>query len=258
MFRARKAWALVLVCIMIVTMLFGCGQKQANNSATPAPSEKAPASASTEPTEKPKEVVKLSFCLSQTGWGGEAVDPELMKEVELAIEAKTSTDLEIIAPPQSSYNDKLNVMLSSNDAPDIFAVRKAMDNIQVYAARGYTRELDDLLPNFPNITSQVNKDYMQYVTVSGKVHAVPMYVPMKKNLWLRKDMIDKFGISLSSTPTTDEFYNEMKKAAGSGVIPFTFPKFLRICPSSQILLVHTLESHKIHRVNSTMVSILLR
>lgn len=236
MLKVRRIPALILVGIMFAMALFGCGTaKQGAEPTTTAaaePETKAEPAAEKTPEETvaPKEIVKLSFCLSQTGWGGEAVDPELMKEVELAIEAKTSTDLEVIAPPQSSYNDKLNVMLSSNDAPDIFAVRKAMDNIQVYAARGYTRPLDDLLPNFANITSQIDPSYMQYVTVNGKVQAIPMYVPMKKNLWLRKDMIDKFGINLSSTPSTEEFYTEMKKAAGSGVIPFTFPKFLDNLP----------------------------
>ncbi|HEX3028672.1 MAG TPA: hypothetical protein VHT34_05095, partial [Clostridia bacterium] len=92
MLKVRKTLALVLVFIMSVSLLVGCGQaNQPVNSATPTPS--ASASATPEQTEKPKEVVKLTICLSQTGWGGEAVDPELMKEVEAAIEAKTMTDL---------------------------------------------------------------------------------------------------------------------------------------------------------------------
>ncbi len=232
MLKVRKIISLVLAFLMLFTLLIGCGKQntqQAGNS-TPTSTPTPAVTATPEPTPPPKEKVKLSFCLSQTGWGGEAVDPELMSEVEAVIEAKTTVDLEVIAPPQSSYNEKLNVMLSSDSAPDIFAVRKSMDNIQVYAARGYTRALDDLLPNFPNITSQVNKDYWNFVTVGGKIQGVPMYVPMNKNIWLRKDMLDKYGVNLSTTPTTDEFYTEMKKIAGSGVIPFTFPKFLDNLP----------------------------
>lgn len=235
MFKGRKIIALVLVLLMTASLLIGCGKtnESANTTATPTPTPTATAdntSTAPESTAPPKEKVKLTFCLSQTGWGGEAVDPELMKEVEKVIEEKTTVDLEVIAPPQSSYNDKLTVMLSADTAPDIFAVRKSMDNIQVYAARGYTRPLDDLLPNFPNITSQVSADYWKYVTVDGKIQGIPMYVPMTKNLWLRKDVIDKYGVNLSTTPTTEEFYTEMKKIAGSGIIPFTFPKFLDNLP----------------------------
>ena len=177
---------------------------------------------------KPK--VKLSFCLSQTGWGGEAVDPELMKAVEKTIEDKTSTDLEVIAPPQSSYNDKINVMLSSGQIPDIYAIRKAMDTVQVMAARGYTMVLDNLINDFPTITSQVDKLYFENLKVNGKLMAVPMYVPLSKVIWLRKDMAEKYGVSLSETPTTDQFYTEMKKLAGKGFIPFTFAKFLDNLP----------------------------
>lgn len=174
--------------------------------------------------------VKLTFCMSQTGWGGEAVDPELMKEVEKYIEEKTNTDLEIIAPPQSSYNDRLNVMLTTGEIPDIFVVRKAMDNLQVIASRGYTIPMDNLIENVPEITSLVDPEYLDYLRVNGSLHAVPMYVPLSKILWIRKDYMDKYELNLSEIPTTEEFYNEMKKLSGKGIIPFTFPKFLDNLP----------------------------
>ncbi len=174
--------------------------------------------------------VKLSFCLSQTGWGGEAVDPELMKDVQKVIEDKTNTELEVIAPPQSSYNDKLNVLLASGQIPDIFAIRKAMDNVQIMAARGYTMPLDDIIKKFPEITGQVNKTYLNYLKVDGKLMAVPMYVPLSKVIWLRKGTLDLYGVNLSTTPTTDQFYNEMKKIDSKRFIPFSFAKFLDNLP----------------------------
>jgi putative aldouronate transport system substrate-binding protein len=174
--------------------------------------------------------VKLSFCLSQTGWGGEAVDPELMKDVQKVIEDKTNTELEVISPPQSTYNDKLNVMLASGQIPDIFAIRKAMDNVQVMAARGYTLPLDDLIKTAPEITSQVNKVFLSYLKVNGKLMAVPMYVPLSKVIWLRKDAANKYGVNLSTTPTTDQFLTEMSKIDTKKYIPFSFAKFLDNLP----------------------------
>lgn len=210
MLKMRRLVVSAVICVMAFTMLNGCNR---NN----------------ETDKDADERVKLTFCMSQTGWGGEAVDPELMKEVEKVIEEKTNTDLEIIAPPQSSYNDKLNVMLTSK-IPDIFAVRKATDTLQVMAARGYTMQLDGLLNKTPEITSMVGDKFMEYVKVDGQIHGIPMYLPLSKVIWLRKDVMDKYGVNLSSTPTTEEFYNEMKKLTGSGVIPFTFPKFLDNLP----------------------------
>jgi putative aldouronate transport system substrate-binding protein len=177
---------------------------------------------------KPK--VKLSFCLSQTGWGGEAVDPELMTAVEKVIEGKTNTDLEVIAPPQSTYNDKLNVILASGQIPDIYAIRKAMDTVQVMAARGYTMPLDEVVKGFPEITSATDKALLENLKVNGKLMAVPMYVPLSKVIWLRKDMVEKYGVNLSETPTTEQFYTEMKKMAGKGFVPFSFAKFLDNLP----------------------------
>lgn len=174
--------------------------------------------------------VKLSFCLSQTGWGGEAVDPDLMKAVQTQVEQKTNTELEVIAPPQSTYNDKLNVMLASGQIPDIYAVRKAMDTVQVYAARGYTLPLDDLLKTAPEITSQVGKVFWDALKVNGKIMAVPMYVPLSKVIWCRKEAFDQYGVSLSTTPTTDQFLSEMKKIDTKKYIPFSFAKFLDNLP----------------------------
>ncbi|WP_313558899.1 extracellular solute-binding protein [Ruminiclostridium cellobioparum] len=232
MAKIRKVIALIMVAVMAVVMFAGCGGASKETGA--ANSTKAAVStaavSSTQQTDAPKEKVKLSFFLSQTGWGGEAVDPELMAEVEKVIEGKTNTDLEVIAPPQSSYNDKLNVVLASGDIPDIFAVRKAMDNIHVMASRGYTMPLDDLIKQAPEITSLVDQTYLDYLKVDGKLQGVPMYVPLSKFIWMRKDVMDANGVKLSETPTTDEFYNEMKKLVGKGVIPFTFAKFLDNLP----------------------------
>lgn len=233
MVKIRKVIALVLVAVMALTMFAGCGGESKETGAadsSKAADSSVAADTGAQQTDTPKEKVKLSFFLSQTGWGGEAVDPELMAEVEKVIEEKTNTDLEVIAPPQSSYNDKLNVVLSSGQIPDIYAVRKAMDNIHVMASRGYTMPLDELIKNTPEITSLVDQKYLDYLKVDGKLQGIPMYVPLSKFIWLRKDVLDANGVKLSETPTTDEFYNEMKKLVGKGVIPFTFAKFLDNLP----------------------------
>jgi putative aldouronate transport system substrate-binding protein len=66
--------------------------------------------------------------------------------------------------------------------------------------------------------------------VDGKLMAVPMYSPLAKVIWLRKSALDRYGVKLSQTPTTDEFYTEMKKIDSKKFIPFTFPKFLDNLP----------------------------
>lgn len=230
MLKVKRVMALLLSVLMALAVFAACGGNSTGSPNEGTTAEETAKPETTAEAEKPVEKVKLSFCLSQTGWGGEAVDPELMKEVQRVIEEKTNTELEVIAPPQSSYNDKLNVMLSSGQIPDIFAVRKAMDNIQIFAARGYTMPLDDLITNAPEITSLVDKQYLDYLRVDDKLQAVPMYVPLSKVIWLRKDLLDEYGVTLSETPTTDEFYNEMKKLVGQDFVPFTFAKFLDNLP----------------------------
>lgn len=177
-----------------------------------------------------KEKVKITMCMSQIGWGGLSVDPDLMNETKSVIEDNTGTSITVISPPQSSYPDKLNVLLASGQYPDLFHVTKAMDNVQIYAARGYLMPLNDLLKATPEITTMVDEKYWDWMTVQGKISGIPLYVPQSKDIWVRKDAINKYGLKLSNTPTTEEFYTEMKKIVDKGVIPFCFPKFLDNLP----------------------------
>ncbi len=173
-----------------------------------------------------KKPVPLTICLPSSSWGG-SNDPGLMEEVKKYMERKTNTSIKMIAPPLNTYSDKINVLLASGDIPDVFRINKAMVNVHAYSVRGYTAALDKYVKKnkaFKNIDPK----YFDYMRVNGTIRAIPKAQESEKVVWLRKDLLDQYGVKLSSTPTTEEFYNEMKKVKDR--IPFTFPKFLDNLP----------------------------
>lgn len=172
------------------------------------------------------EKVRLSVCIPQNAWAGETLDPALVNSVKTAMEAANNIEIELIAPPADTYNETLNKMLASGNAPDVYLLRRAMSILQLYAVSGYARDITELVEKDVNIKKTIDKNYLNYMTVKGKIYALPRYKPISKVIWLRKDIIDQYGIELSATPRTDEFLNEMKKLADKNIVPFSFPKFL--------------------------------
>ncbi|RHP36176.1 extracellular solute-binding protein [Lachnotalea sp. AF33-28] len=171
-----------------------------------------------------EEPVKISLCMPQTSWG-KSIDSEMMEAFKKVIEEKTNTQIEMISPPSSDYQDRLNVLLTSGEIPDIYVVQSAQDNIPLYGIRGYAAPLNEYLEKDANF--DVLKDFdLSAFQVGSELYGVPNDRPMNKIIWVRKDAIDRYGLDIQDEMTTDEFVTEMKKVNQSEMIPFTFPKFL--------------------------------
>lgn len=177
-------------------------------------------------TKNKSKKVRLSVCIPQNAWAGETLDPALVNSVKTAMEVENNIEIELIAPTADKYNETLDKMLASGNIPDVYLLRNAMNNLQLYTVNGYTRDITAFVEKDDNIKKAIDKIYLNYMTVNGQIHALPRYKPISKVIWLRKDIIDRYGIELSETPTTDEFLKEMKKLADKNIVPFSFPKFL--------------------------------
>jgi putative aldouronate transport system substrate-binding protein len=176
--------------------------------------------------KSPLEKVRLSVCMPQNAWAGETLDPTLVNSIKVAMENSNNIEIELIAPNHDNYNESLDKMVASGDIPDIYLLRRAMNMLQLYTVKGYTKDITELVEKDDNIQKTINKTYIDYMRVNGQIHGVPKYQPSTKVIWLRKDIIQEDDIKLSETPTTDEFLTEMKKIAHKDIIPFSFTKFL--------------------------------
>lgn len=226
----KKAMAVLLAAVVVMSALFaGCGKEDPvseTNAETGENTENAGASrtentAGGSGTEEP---VKISLCMPQTSWG-KSIDAKMMEAFKRRIEEKTNTQIEMIAPPASDYQDRLNVLLTSGEIPDIYVVQAAQDNIPLYGIRGYAAPLDEYLAADSDLEVLKNFDLSAF-KVGGELYGIPNDRPMNKIIWVRQDAIDKYGLEIRDEMTTDEFVAQMKKVDQSEMIPFTFPKFL--------------------------------
>ena len=100
-----------------------------------------------------------------------------------------------------------------------------MTRLPNYVAREQALCLDELIAGSEKL-SAIDSEYYNALAIDGKVYDVPYYYPRVKCLFLRKDIMEEYDIQLSTTPTTEEFITEMSKLKGTGVIPFSFPKWI--------------------------------
>jgi putative aldouronate transport system substrate-binding protein len=167
----KKRVILVFMAFTIaVSSFIGCSARPASKSIPDADSEK----------ESKEGTVKLTVCLPDTQWGSSR-DNELQKDVIKELEGKTNTKLNCIIPPQGSYKEKVNILVSSGDIPDVFRVFQAMVSLPGYAARGQIMPLDDYIKKSP-VLSKIDGSLYDYINIDEKIYYLPKYVPLTKNI----------------------------------------------------------------------------
>lgn len=222
----RKQVALVLAGMMAVSSITGCGSGNASSdkdSTTVAADTKKEETASAQ-TEASQEKVKLTICSADNTFGL-STDPAMQQAVIDMLEEKANVELEAVIPPIGNYNEKLETMMAGGDVPDIFSISQAMTRLPNYVAREQVLCLDDMIAGSEKL-SAIDHSYYDALAIDGKVYDVPYYYPRVKCLFLRKDIMEEYDIQLSETPTTEEFITEMSKLKGTGIIPFSFPKWI--------------------------------
>lgn len=203
----KRVTTMVLILAMVVSMLSGCGKDKGGNT-------------SADGTKK----VELSLSSADNTFGY-CTDADLQKAVTKMLEEKTGTSLKTIIPPVSSYNEKVETMIAGGDVPDIFCVSQAMTKLPNYIARGKVLKLNDYIAKSEKLSS-IPQELYDAISVDGGIYHIPYQYPKVKIIYLRKDIMEQYGINLSNTPTTEEFITEMSKLKGTGIIPFSFPKWI--------------------------------
>ncbi len=222
----KKTLALVLTLLMIAAMAAACAPAPA--APTPAPATAAPAAPATaapagtsaaataapataaaaataQPASKfaayePKPGVK--YTIKWLGLTNAPVKPDglLVKHWE----EKFNVDLDIMAFDQSTFNEQLNLALSTGQIPDMIGAGDFMN----LARQGVLAELNrDVLWAFmPNALTQLEKEIpnaTSYGVVDGKQYGFPrtvfMYNELRKPLVYNGLWLDKLGLKVPTT-----------------------------------------------------------
>ncbi|MDT4762176.1 extracellular solute-binding protein [Sphaerochaeta sp. PS] len=133
------------------------------------------------------------------------------------IRESSGIDPVFLRPEASTYYDKLNLIMSSKNMPDL--VQGRFEDLYRYAKEGLLVPLDDLLAKYgKDILEGMPENAWQHVKVDGKIYGIPSvyFYPVEgkdsipnRVLWVRRDWSDKLGIA---EPKTLPEFTEMLRA----------------------------------------------
>lgn len=182
--KFAKMIALVMILAFSLTVvLAGCGSTPAATKAEET-SVAAPAAADTKAAEPAKAVKKKTV----TVW---AVDGDYVRRADEKCNAaiKDEIDVQMNYIPNTQYEPKLKVAMSSGDLPDIIGVDSP--NVAAYADSGAIVSLDDVwdAADRDDLINAVKEGWTYKGKVWGAQHEETNCV-----LYYNKDMLEKAGI----------------------------------------------------------------
>lgn len=180
-----------VLCAMSITagLAAGCGGNAApKDSGAAGPADNTP--------------MPLKITLMQVG-----DIPAKGNEVEQAIEKYTNTKLDFQWIPQAAFDEKISVMIASNDMPQIMKV-SYVPNIVAAIQSDLFWEIGPYLKDYKNLNAQ-DPQYYKNISVDGKIYGVPNFRDIgRAAIVFRKDWMDNLGLKI---PTSlDDWYNVLK------------------------------------------------
>lgn len=183
-----------LSALLAVSALAGCGKTEADPKAS---------------GESGKNV-QVKVFKSHMGVG--TIPDSNNAHVKYVLE-KTGVEYKLLTtPPGSEATEYLNLMIASNDLPDILRPIGGVE--QTLIKQGGALALDDLLPKYaPNLWKNVPKeawDVVRSASPDGHIYYVPkVFLVPERAPMIRKDWLDKVGLPM---PKTVQEYKEVLKA----------------------------------------------
>ncbi|MFD0619928.1 ABC transporter substrate-binding protein [Paenibacillus sp. GCM10027629] len=178
-----KKLNLVVSAVLVLSLLAGCGSNSASNETGSGAGSNSAAN-DTAP-------IKLTWFDKNTG-------DAFTNPVAKAITEKTGVTVEIQQPTGNPL-EKLNLMLASNDLPDVLMLDRGSDIMNKYIASGAIIPLNDLIDQYgPNIKKMYGDTLKKTRSADGKNYYLANWYGLEKypvfGFLMRMDMLKELGV----------------------------------------------------------------
>ncbi|OMF32263.1 ABC transporter substrate-binding protein [Paenibacillus sp. FSL H8-0548] len=222
--KLKKGIALLTAGMLVVGLLSAC-----SNSGNNAVNEPAATGGNNAVKEKVTLKVEMFDRGNAPAGAGPVTDNYWTKWIQENFGDPNNIEMEFVPVPRNQEVDKLNVLMSTGDAPDLVFTYD-MNTIYNYVKDGGLAELDSIIDEHgQNLKTFLGDEVLEYGVFGGKQYTIPAKRTLQytQSTYIRKDWLDKLG--LPAPTTTEEFYNTMKAfkeqdpgQTGGKVIPYSF------------------------------------
>lgn len=180
--RMRKKWmALPLAAMMIA----GCSHSETSNSASDS-----------------KDTIKIMAPLLSTESPSDK-GPSLK-----ALEKYTGKEIKVTWVPDSSYNDKFNIVMASEEMPHAIIIKDKSAGFIKSVKAGAFWELSPYLKDYKNLR-QADEKILKNSSVNGEVYGIYRTRDLiRACMIIRTDWLKNVGLDMPET--LDDFYEVLK------------------------------------------------
>lgn len=210
----KKTRMIAGLCAVVVAsgfILSGCGSKEVKENSAGETKKEAATAADDVKSSKLLTLSVEMFDRGNAPKGTTAEDNPITQWVKKEVKDKLNVDVKFVPVPRSQEYDKLNVMMASNNAPDIVFTNKD------FVPKGFAKSggLTDLGPYIEKFGKALKTNVGEDILKKGQYFGKQYAIPAKQNImaahatFIRKDWVDKLG---ARVPTKkDEFYALLKR-----------------------------------------------
>lgn len=215
----KTFFILIATLLMLTTVLSACSGSDSGKVADadkPKSSESTADTLLTEPGTYP--IIKEKVTLKVMVRGNPLVENFATNEFTKWYEEKTNVHIEWEVVPEQSMQEKLNLVLASEDYPDvILGLNVSPAQEMIYGTEGVFLPLNDLIEKQGTQTKKLfadRPDIQAAITApGGNIYSLPeinecYHCSMSQKMWIYKPWLDKLGLKMPTT--TEEFYNVLK------------------------------------------------
>ena len=162
-------------------------------------------------------IVSKPFTMSAAAWRRPMHAPFSEMESYKRMETRTGVHIQWIELPEANFAERKNLMLASNDLPDVFWSGSSDADILRYGYSGIFIPQEKLIEQYaPRLVKIFNDrpEVKKYVTTpDGHIYTLPVIMELAHrvnpdNMFINKVWLDKLGLQMPNT--YDEFYNVLK------------------------------------------------
>lgn len=211
MSKRNKKMMIAILCIATIftQMLTGCQNSQTQELGSTTENTNEKKAETTEETKRPKISILLPLYYSEA--------PAAGNELEQKLAEFTGVDVEFIFTPYNTYNEKVNLMITSNDVPNAIGILDPKASAYVNAAKaGMFWNLNDYLDDTEWLKDHYDPQTLVNASIDGNLYGLPRSRPLTRDgIIYRKDWAANLGITIEQPMTTETLY-EMIKAFATG------------------------------------------
>ena len=202
----KKLMALALCLVMVLSMA-ACAQEavpttdNSENSSSETDATTTPEGEEAPATET-EETVNLKWYVA--GSGPQADTPAVLEEVNKYLKEKINCTLEIVETDFGNYDQKMQMVISSQEEFDLCFTAHWSNNFYTNVSRNAFLELDDLVDTYaPDLKADMPPAGWDAGRVNGKLYGIPnqQIWAMTNNLRVNKDVAEQYGFDTSTVKT---------------------------------------------------------